>query len=343
MRGSRTLGSVRISFKTCRPYGPSVPDPRRSGTTERRARRRSREKLSCPSGTCAEQRHHLLLPLLLADAALGTRYQADEGRAVADLAVVAAHEFDHAGHLRAGVVEFVGSDDGEIRLANIYITLVPRSQRSMSQRQWEQKMMPLLSQVPDGQLSFSQNGGGRDIQLYLTGDNPELVEATGHKVLAEIRALPEVRDARIKGDLPRPGDRGAPADGYRGTAGRERRKHQRNDSHRDARRPAAERREVLPERPADSDPRQPDRKLARRDLTTLENLPVPTASGASVPLKTVADLTFGQGSSAVRRYNQSRRVFLEADMTPGVVLGTATKKIYATPHLEASARRRAPG
>src|SRR6202041_1742090 len=28
--------------------------------------------------------------------------------------------------------------------------------------------------------------------------------ATGRRVLAEIRALPEVRDARIKGDLPRP-------------------------------------------------------------------------------------------------------------------------------------------
>jgi multidrug efflux pump subunit AcrB len=73
---------------------------------------------------------------------------------------------------------------------------------------------------------------------------------------------------------------------------------------------------------------------ARRDLTTLENLPVPTSSGASVPLKSVADLSFGAGPSAVRRYNQSRRVFLEADMSPGVELGTATKKIYAVPTLK---------
>ena len=63
---------------------------------------------------------------------------------------------------------------------------------------------------------------------------------------------------------------------------------------------------------------------ARRDLTTLENLPVPTASGGSVPLKTVADLSFGQGPSAVRRYNQSRRLSLEADLlasaNPGCTL-----------------------
>jgi multidrug efflux pump subunit AcrB len=73
---------------------------------------------------------------------------------------------------------------------------------------------------------------------------------------------------------------------------------------------------------------------ARHDLTTLENLPVPTASGASVPLKTVADLSFGQGPSAVRRYNMSRRVFLDADMVPGVELGTANTKVHALPALK---------
>ena len=70
---------------------------------------------------------------------------------------------------------------------------------------------------------------------------------------------------------------------------------------------------------------------ARRDMSTLENLPVPTTAGTAVPLKSVADLSFGQGPSAVRRYNQSRRLFLEADLSPGVELGTATQKIYALP------------
>jgi multidrug efflux pump subunit AcrB len=231
------------------------------------------------------------------------------------------------------VVEFVGGDDGEIRNATTYIGLVPRSERSISQKQWEQKMMPLLAQVPDGQLNFSENGGGRDIQLYLTGDDPELVERTGHKVLAEIRALPEVRDARIRGDLPRPeivvhprldiaAQLGVSVQSISQTI----------------------RIATLGDLPQNgakfslTDRQIPIRvsllESARRDLTTLENLPVPTASGASVPLKSVADLSFGQGPSAVRRYNQSRRVFLEADMSPGVELGTATKKIYALPTLK---------
>src|SRR5438477_7940893 len=48
----------------------------------------------------------------------------------------------------------------------------------------------------------------------------------------------------------------------------------------------------------------------RRDLSTLENLPVPTATGATVPLKEVADIGFGYGPTAVRRYYQRRRLRL---------------------------------
>jgi multidrug efflux pump subunit AcrB len=231
------------------------------------------------------------------------------------------------------VVEFVGGDDGEIRNATTYISLVPRSKRSISQKEWEQKMMPLLADVADGQLNFSENGGGRDIQLFLTGDDPALAERTGRQVLEEIRALPEVRDARIRGDLPRPeivvhprldiaAQLGVSVQSISQTI----------------------RIATLGDLPQNgakfslSDRQIPIRvsliESARRDLTTLENLPVPTAAGASVPLKSVADLSFGQGPSAVRRYNQSRRIFLEADMSPGVELGTATKKIYAVPTLK---------
>jgi multidrug efflux pump subunit AcrB len=231
------------------------------------------------------------------------------------------------------IVEFIGGDDGEIRNGTTYVSLVPRSERSITQKQWEQKIMPLLGQVPDGHLNFSEGGGGRDVQLYLTGDDPPLVERAGHQVLAEMRALSEVRDSRIRGDLPRPeivvhprldiaAQLGVSVQSISQTI--------RIATLGD-----------LPQNAAKfslSDRQIPIRvsliESARRDLTTLENLPVPTASGASVPLKSVADLSFGRGPSAVRRYNQSRRVFLETDLSPGVELGTALKKIYALPTLK---------
>jgi HAE1 family hydrophobic/amphiphilic exporter-1 len=71
----------------------------------------------------------------------------------------------------------------------------------------------------------------------------------------------------------------------------------------------------------------------RRDIGTLENLPVPTSSGGTVPLKSVADISFGEGPTRVRRYNQSRRVAIEADLN-GVALGTALDRIYALPSLK---------
>ena len=52
-----------------------------------------------------------------------------------------------------------------------------------------------------------------------------------------------------------------------------------------------------------------------------------------MPLKAVADISFGQGPTKVRRYNQSRRVALEADLS-GVELGTAMDKIRALPSLQ---------
>ena len=230
------------------------------------------------------------------------------------------------------VVEFVGGDDGEIRNGEIYVSLVPRKDRPMSQKEWEQQIMPLLNKVPDGHLNFSDNGGGRDFQMYLTSDDPELLERTGHQVLAEMRALNEIRDSRIKGDMPRPeivihprldiaAELGVSVQSISQTI----------------------RIATLGDLPQNgakfslSDRQIPIRvsliESARRDLTTLENLPVPTAAGGSVPLKTVADLTFGEGPSAVRRYNQSRRLFLEADLSPGFELGNATKKIYALPSM----------
>ena len=97
------------------------------------------------------------------------------------------------------VIEFAGNGEGEVHSGVIYITLVPRSERTMSQKQWEQSMLPALSQVPDGHLNFSDGGEGRDIQLYLTGDDAPLVEKTAHRLIAEMQGLNEIRAPQYVG------------------------------------------------------------------------------------------------------------------------------------------------
>ncbi len=233
------------------------------------------------------------------------------------------------------VVEFVGSDSADVRQAEVFISMVPRSKRTASAKEFEQRMMPLLNQVPDGHISFQNFGfsGGRDVTLFLVGDDPKLTERTGHKLLDEMRALKEIRSPRINGDLPRPeivvhprldiaAQLGVSVQSISETI----RIATLGDLPQNGAKFALSDRTIpirvsLPER-------------SRRDLATLENLPVPTSSGASVPLKSVADLSFGEGPSSVRRYNQSRRLYIDADLAPGVQLGTATKKVHELPTLQ---------
>src|SRR3546814_689168 len=70
---------------------------------------------------------------------------------------------------------------------------------------------------------------------------------------------------------------------------------------------------------------------SRRSLATLENLPVPTSTGVTVPLKSVAQIGFGAGPTELRRYNQTRRIVIGADLAPGLVTGDAQAKIDALP------------
>ena len=63
-------------------------------------------------------------------------------------------------------VEFIGGDGDNLRTATIFVSLVPRDKRSVSEKEWEQRLQPQLSQVPDGHLNFNgQNFGGRSTPL----------------------------------------------------------------------------------------------------------------------------------------------------------------------------------
>ncbi|NAZ36838.1 efflux RND transporter permease subunit [Rubellimicrobium sp. CFH 75288] len=65
---------------------------------------------------------------------------------------------------------------------------------------------------------------------------------------------------------------------------------------------------------------------ARDDLVRLAALRIPTATGASVPLSAVADLTVAEGPSMVRRLNRERVATIGANLPPGVPLGVATAR-----------------
>src|SRR5215469_4111182 len=230
------------------------------------------------------------------------------------------------------VVELVGASDEGVREAEIDIALVPKSQRSVTQRQFEDRMLQEFKSIPDAQLHFNRNGNGRDVNIYITGDDPQLTYATARKVVDEMSTLPFVRDARINNDLPRPeilihphldlaSQLGVTVESISDTI----RIATLGDLDQNSAKFSLTDRQV------------PIRvsllEESRKSLTTLENLPVPTSSGSTVPLKAVADISFGEGPTRVRRYNQSRRLFIDADLK-GAELGPAMKAIYDLPTLK---------
>ncbi|ASY70005.1 efflux RND transporter permease subunit [Sinorhizobium fredii] len=64
----------------------------------------------------------------------------------------------------------------------------------------------------------------------------------------------------------------------------------------------------------------------RTDLAAIRNLKVQTASGATVPLSSVADINYAEGPSSIKRYDRYRVVKLGADLPVGVALNTASAR-----------------
>ena len=80
---------------------------------------------------------------------------------------------------------------------------------------------------------------------------------------------------------------------------------------------------------------------AREDLTRIGAIKLTTASGAVVPLASVADVEIAEGPSTVNRLNRERLATIGANLPVGVALGTATdrfKEIVDSVQLPASVR-----
>jgi multidrug efflux pump subunit AcrB len=75
-------------------------------------------------------------------------------------------------------------------------------------------------------------------------------------------------------------------------------------------------------------------EAARTDISTIQNLPVRTRTGATVPLQAVADISFDLGPSIIRRYDQQRRIALESNLSPGAQQGDALKQIDNLPEVK---------
>jgi multidrug efflux pump subunit AcrB len=213
------------------------------------------------------------------------------------------------------------------------LNIVLKKDRKRTSTQFERALTPQLADIPDAQVNFQSQtggGGGRDITLFLGSDNPELLFQTAYKIRDEMMTLPELRAPRVQGDLARPEitikprfDLAANLGVTTAALSQTVRIATIGDiAQNSAKFSLADRQVPITVSISEN---------ARRDLSTLENLPVPTNSGGSVPLKAVAKIGFGSGPTTVQRTNQIRRTLVGADLAPGKVSSDAWKKIDQLP------------
>ncbi|MBZ9646388.1 efflux RND transporter permease subunit [Sphingobium sp. 3R8] len=225
--------------------------------------------------------------------------------------------------------------DIEPTTADIFLTL--KKTRPISSVDWERKIAPQFQTIADARVNFqSQSGGGfgRDIIMMFGSDDPEKLERTANQLVAEMARIPELRAPRVQGDMQRPEIIITPRLDLAASLGVT---------------TAALSQSIRIATIGDIDQNSAkfslsDRQIpirvsiaedSRKDIATIQNMPVPTVSGGSVPLKVVADIHFGAGPTQIRRYNQIRRIVVGADLAPGIVTSQATQKINALPLMKA--------
>jgi multidrug efflux pump subunit AcrB len=224
--------------------------------------------------------------------------------------------------------------DVEVGSANVFLTL--NKKRKMTSVEFERHYAPLLRAIPDARINFaSQNGGGagRDLNVTLVGDDPVKLNQAALGVIAGMRTLPEIREPRVNGDLRRPEitieprlDLAAQLGVSTASLSQAIRIATLGEINQNSAKFSLSDRQI-PIRVALAED-------ARENLSAIENLPVPTQTGASVPLKLVSKISFGAGPTQIRRFQQRRRISIGADLAPGLVSGEAMKKIEALPGLK---------
>ena len=217
---------------------------------------------------------------------------------------------------------------------NVFITLEPDRERTS--QEFERALTPVLQKIPDARVTFLSQGGGpgggtgRALSVMLSGSDPVLLNRTAAMLVEQMSELPQVVAPRVSADMRRPEIIITPRLDLAASLGVT------TQALSQAIRIATQ--GEIDQNSAKfslSDRQVPIRvkltQKSRRSLDTIRNLPVPTASGGAVPLSRVAEITFGSGPTQIQRYNQSRRVFVGADLAPGVVKGTADKAVKALP------------
>lgn len=209
-----------------------------------------------------------------------------------------------------------------------------KEDRSMKSTDFERSLSPQLAAIPDARVTFQSQFGwgssGRDLTITLGGDDPAVLRDTANKIVEQMGTLPGLIAPRIVGNLDRPEivirprlDLAANLGVTTQALSSAIRIATLGDIDQNSARFSLSDRQVPIRVALDQN--------ARARMSTIQNLPVQTQTGGSVPLSVVADIGLGAGPTQIDRVNQRRQVTVGADLAKGVISGDAMKRVHDLP------------
>lgn len=226
-----------------------------------------------------------------------------------------------------------GGPSTGVNRASIEVKLVPKNERNIDQRAFENKILPELRAVPDVRVNFANASGSKDVTIALVSENGDLLEKAAASVEREMRTIKELSSVGTSASLKDPEILITPDFAKAAQLGVS---------------IVALSEAIKVATIGDNDAnlakfnygsrqipirvRLPEK--LERSLSVIENIQLPTSvKGKSVPLSAISTISFGYGLSTIRRYDRQRRIALEANLN-GIPLGDALKKIYDLPSMK---------
>jgi multidrug efflux pump subunit AcrB len=217
---------------------------------------------------------------------------------------------------------------GGVPLIGQFLPKLPVEGRTRPQWEIEQEVFAKLKPIADIRVLKLNDRGERDLSFNFLSKNEDDLNEAAAILEAKLRTVPTLANVSADGALPRPELQIRP------------------------RKDEAARLGITPQQIAETvrvatigdvdaaltkislDNRQiPIRVQAsldlRSDLAAIRALKIQTASGATVPLSSVADIDYSEGVSSISRNNRNRVVSIGADLPQGVALDTASADFRA--------------
>jgi multidrug efflux pump subunit AcrB len=219
------------------------------------------------------------------------------------------------------------------RGGGVFATLVDIKHRERTQQELQTLILEELRSIPGARITSGGGGnpGSGPLQIELTGDDSQVLNATALQIEREMRTLPALSNVSTSASLLQPElvirprqDRAAELGVTTSAISQATRIATAGDVTNNLAKLN------LPDRQIPIRVRLND--SARADIDQIRLLNVPSRFGP-VPLVNVADVSFGAGPSQITRYNRSRNITITADRGT-MALGDATAAVNELPAMK---------